>query len=221
MPKVQPTHERLYGPLERGFGKRIEAAAGTLETKATAAETMGVSTDMLAHYVAERSVPNFAAMAALAARVKRSLDWFAFAKGGDYDDSSTRKSFSSADDTVTLSRFDDGPRLPFSRAWLHKMFDRHPDDLAIIDAPGNAMEPIVKRGALLIIDTQDQRLADGELFLFDYGTGNFVVRRSQLEVDGSVVLRADNESYEPKSLLPEEVEAAPTIGRVVWIGSGV
>lgn len=220
MPKVQPIPERLYGPLERGFGKRVEIATGDFETKAAAAKVMGISADQLGNIVGERSVPNFASMAALAKTVKRSLDWLAFGKLDERGELSTRKSFSGADDTVTLTRLDDGLSLPFSRAWLHRMFDRDVEDLALLDAPGNAMEPTIKRGALLIVDTKDARLVDGEIFAIAID-GNFIVRRSQLEVNGTIVFRADNESYDPKSLMPDEEAKFATLGRVVWIGSEV
>lgn len=218
MPKVQPTPERLYGPLERGFGKRVEMAADHFETKAAAAEIMGISADQLGNIVAERSVPNFAAMAALAKTVKRSLDWLAFGKADDLADLSTRKSFSGGADTVSLMRLDDGLSLPFSRAWLHRMFSREVEDLALLDAPGNAMEPTIKRGALLIIDQMDKRLVDGEIFAIAV-ENNFIVRRSQLEVGGAVLFRADNESYDTKSWTPDEDAKVNVLGRVVWIGS--
>lgn len=218
MPRVRTPAQRLYGPLAPGFGQRVRDALARFETRSKAAEVMSLSTDQVNTITKDEAVPNFASMAALAQRTGLSLDWFAF-EASDAKDLSTGKSFSSGDDTVWLRRLDDGPRLPFSRAWLHKMFDRDPEWLATLEAPGNAMEPSIKRSALLVVDTHDQRLADGEIFVFDYGSGNFVVRRSQLEVDGSVVLRADNDSYDPKSLLPDEIESAPTIGRVVWIGS--
>lgn len=220
MPKVQPTPERLYGPLERGFGKRVEMAADHFETKAAAAEIMGISADQLGNIVAERSVPNFAAMAALAKTVKRSLDWLAFGKADDRPELSTGKSFSGADDTVALTRLDLGLSLPFSRAWLHRMFSRDVEDLALIDAPGNAMEPTIKRGALLIVDQMDKRLVDGEIFALAIDD-NFIVRRSQLEVDGTVLFQADNESYDTKSWKPDEEPKFMVLGRIVWIGTPV
>lgn len=214
MPKVAATSDRLYGPLARGFGERIRAAVQRFESKSEAAAAMSLSTDQVNTLINEKSVPNFAAMASLAKQLGLSLDWLAF-DGPANVDLSTRKSFSTADDTVALKRIDIGPPLPFSRMWLQESFNRSSEQLGLMSAPGTAMEPSIKRHALLIVDLSSTRPVDGEIFLFDFG-GDFVVRRTQREPDGSLVLKADNASYDPLRI-PRDAKSV--MGRVIWIGN--
>jgi hypothetical protein len=215
MPKVAAAAERLYGPLAKGFGGRIKAALQGFSSKADAAAAMALSKDQVNTLIAEKAVPNFASMAGLSRSTGVSLDWLAFSSS-EVSDLSTGSFFSAADDTVLLARLDDGARLPFSRTWLKQTFDRSPDQLGIISAPGAAMEPYIKRGALLLIDLAFSSTFDGEVFLFDFG-GDLVVRRTQRETDGSLLLRADNASFGPLSLAASATDQVK--GRVVWIGS--
>lgn len=219
MPKVGSTADRLYGPLARGFGSRVRAAVQHFSSKAEAAKAMGLSTDQVNTLINEGAVPNFAAMAALAVNSGVTLDYLAFDRAGG-PKPSTEKSFSAGDDTVSLSRLDGGDSLPFPRVVIPTNFDPLLDDarFATMLAPGTAMEPTIKRRALLIVDLSAKRIVDGEIFVFDF-TGDLVVRRIQREVDGSLMLRADNPIYEPMKLSPAEAETAKVLGRVIWRGS--
>lgn len=215
MPKVGATADRLYGPLAKGFGERIKAVIQGFSSKAEAAAAMALSKDQVNTLIAEKAVPNFASMAALSRSAGVSLDWLAFSST-EASDLSTGSFFSAADDTVLLSRLDAGARLPFSRSWLKQSFDRSPDQLALISAPGGAMEPYIKRGALLIVDLVANSMFDGEVCLFDFG-GDLVVRRTQRETNGGLLLLADNASYGPLRLDASATDQVK--GRVVWIGS--
>ena len=218
MPKVGSTAQRLYGPLARGFGSRIRAAVQHFSSKGEAAKAMGLSTDQVNTVINEAAVPNFAAMAALAVSSGVTLDYLAFDRTAG-DKPSTGKSYSAAADTVSLSRLDGSGSVPFPRV-ITTNFDSLFDEasLAAMLAPGTAMEPTIKRRALLIIDLSATRIVDGEIFAFDFA-GDLVVRRIQREVDGSLMLRADNPIYEPMKLSPPEAQSAKVLGRVIWRGS--
>lgn len=218
MPRVGSTAERLYGPLARGFGSRVKAAVQRFSSKADAAKAMGLSTDQVNVLINEAAVPNFAAMAALAVNSGVTLDYLAFDRADGKP--STEKSFTADDDTVSLSRLDGSGSMPFPRVVITTNYDSllEASSLATMLAPGTAMEPTIKRRALLIIDLSAKRIVDGEIFVFDF-TGDLVVRRIQREVDGSLMLRADNPIYEPMKLSPAEAETAKVLGRVIWRGS--
>jgi len=82
------------------------------------------------------------------------------------------------------------------------------------------MEPVIKRHALLVVDLGATRIVDGEIYVFDFA-GDRVVRRTQREPDGALVLRADNSSYESLRLIGKEAATAKVLGRVVWVGSAI
>ena len=220
MPKVASPQQRLYGPLARGFGERIRAAVQRFASKAEAAQAMGLSTDAVNTMINEGAVPNFASMAALALKSGVKLDYLAFDRDGE-PKPSTGKSFSAGDDTVLLQRLDGEGSLQFPREVLSTNYDsKFEEHLGVLKAPGNAMEPTIKRHALLVVDRSSTRIVDGEIFVFDFA-GDRVVRRTQRELDGSLTLRPDNKSFESVRLSPQEATKARVLGRVIWRGSEI
>lgn len=220
MPKVASPQERLYGPLARGFGNRIRAAVQRFASKAEAAQAMGLSTDAVNTMINEGAVPNFASMAALALKSGVQLDYLAFDRGGDAKPS-TGKSFSLDDGTVLLRWLDGEGSLPFPRAVLGTNYDQSLEgQLGALKASGHAMEPTIRRHALLIVDRSSTRIVDGDIFVFDFA-GDRVVRRTQRELDGSLMLRPDNKSFESMRLTAQEATRAKVLGRVIWRGSEI
>jgi|GEM_PF-860613 len=220
MPRVGSTADRLYGPLARGFGERIRAAVQRFTSKAEAAKAMGLSTDQVNTLINEAAVPNFAAMASLAIRSGVTLDYLAFDRTAEAK-ASTGKSNSGPEDTVWLRRLDGKGAIPLPRAFIATSYDQRVEEsLAAMQAPGNAMEPVIKRHALLVVDLGATRIVDGEIYVFDFA-GDRVVRRTQREPDGALVLRADNSSYESLRLIGKEAATAKVLGRVVWVGSAI
>lgn len=220
MPRVASAQERLYGPLARGFGARIKDAVQRFASKAEAALAMGLSTDQVNTLINEKAVPNFASMVSLALKSGVTLDHLAFDQPGE-GQPSTRKSFSPDDDTVWLRWLDSDGLLPFPRAVLTHNFDQLLEgELGVLKAPGNAMEPTIKRHALLVVDRQSKRIGDGEIFVFDF-SGDHVVRRTQREPDGSLMLHPDNKTFESMRLTALEATKAKVLGRVIWMGAEI
>lgn len=222
--KASPVAERLYGPLTRGFGRRVAEAAQRIGSKADASRAMGLSTDQLDNIVGEDSVPNFVSIMALAEKSGVSIYWIAFAREpvhilGSF--SSTGKFFSEGEEEVVwINRLDNQGAFPFSGEWLARTLDRKPGDLAALSAPGDAMEPTIGRDDLLLIDITQRRITDGEVFVLDFG-GSRVVRRTQRAPDGSFRIVADNPKYNAMVLSAEEATGAEISGRVVWAGGRV
>lgn len=220
MPKVASAQERLYGPLARGFGARIREAVQRFASKGEAAQAMGLSTDQVNTLINEKAVPNFASMVSLAIKAGVTLDHLAFDRASDAQPS-TRKSFSPDNGTVLLRWLDGEGSLPFPREVLTVNYDQLMEDqLGALKAPGNAMEPTIKRHALLVIDLSSTRILDGEIFVFDF-SGDRVVRRTQRELDGSLTLRPDNKSFEAVRLTAQEAMKAKVLGRVIWMGAEI
>lgn len=220
MPRVGSTADRLYGPLARGFGSRIRAAVQRFASKGEAAKAMGLSTDQVNTLINEAAVPNFAAMASLAASSGVTLDYLAFDRAPE-GKPSTGKSISGGDDTVWLRRLDGKGAVPLPRAFITTNSEETAEEnLAAMQAPGNAMEPAIKRHALLIVDLSVTRILDGEIYVFDF-SGDRVVRRTQREPDGALMLRADNSSYESLRLAEKDAPGTKVLGRVIWVGSAI
>lgn len=218
MPKVDEARERLYGPLAEGFGQRIDAAVQSLGGRSKAASAMGISKDQIGKIIAERAVPNFAAIAALARQSGLSLKWLAFAEAPEHT-FSTGKSFSEdEDEVVRIKGIDNDRSYSFPRKLVGLNHNASAADcLAVMTMPGDAMEPTIKADGVLILDTSANRIVDGAVFVFDFG-GERVVRRTQRQPQGVLVLSADNIKYAALKLDASEAPKAIVLGRVIWSG---
>jgi phage repressor protein C with HTH and peptisase S24 domain len=234
-----PSIERLYGPLERGFGLRVDAAVRALGGRAKAAEVMGLSDDQVGKIVAEKSVPNFAAIAALARRSGVSLYWLAFAQEpqqASVASLSTRKVFTADEGTAAEDNASDGvvylrgygiggvadqiSSVPFPRRYLEEVVRCHADDVALLEHSGDAMAPTFADHELLMLHLRRREISDGAIVAIRLG-GELMVKRVQREPDGSVVLLSDNKSYGPIKMIGDAVDRLDVLGRVIWKAGAV
>ena len=100
----------------------------------------------------------------------------------------------------------------FSALWLRAQgFD--PSALSAIAVAGDSMEPLLRDGDEILVDTAPRPLRDGVHVVW---VGDaLMVKRVQAGVPGRIVLESENPSYRPIELPPEDVNI---IGRVVWKG---
>lgn len=100
----------------------------------------------------------------------------------------------------------------FSARWLRAQgFD--PGALSAIAVAGDSMEPLLRDGDEILVDTSPRPLRDG-IHVVRVGEA-LMVKRVQSGIPGRIVLESENPAYRPIELPPEEVQV---IGRVVWKG---
>lgn len=244
-----PAADRLYGPLARGFGRRVEEAVRLIGSRQAAATAMDISDDQVGKIIAERSVPNFAAMAALAERSGVSLYWLAFGRSPQLagERLSTRTSFSEADGSgaagtsfappsmVMVQRYDvrfaagagasvEGERrdgtMAFPRGYLEQVLHCAVGDVGIGEARGDSMEPTIFDRDLVMVNLKRREIADGEIFVLRLAN-DLVIKRVQREPDGSVLLMSDNKAYPNRRLTQAEADQVDVIGRMIWKGGAV
>ena len=93
-----------------------------------------------------------------------------------------------------------------------------PQGLALISARGDSMEPAIRAGDLLLIDTSVDQVEDDAIYVLVMD-GHLVVKRLQRFVGGAVSVKSDNAAYVEQTLSAEELSTYATItGRVRWIG---
>jgi len=100
--------------------------------------------------------------------------------------------------------------LRFSTRWLRAQgFD--PARLNAITVAGDSMEPLLRDGDEILVDTTPRPLRDG-VHVVRVGD-SLLVKRVQTGVPGKLVLESENPAYRPIELPLAE---ARIIGRVVW-----
>lgn len=103
--------------------------------------------------------------------------------------------------------------LGFCRVWLSQVgYDvAHLQGLYM---RGDSMSPTLRNGDSLLINTNQTKILDGEIYAIRDGD-KIYIRRLQTQIGGSVRLVSDNPAYEASD---EAAETLPVLGRVVWKG---
>lgn len=107
--------------------------------------------------------------------------------------------------------------LAFREEWVRTELSANPKNLVLISAIGDSMEPTLRAGDLLLIDRSSEGVTQDAIYAFATN-GELRVKRMQLKIDGSVVIKSDNLQYEAETLLVDQVGLLRIIGRVVWSG---
>lgn len=105
------------------------------------------------------------------------------------------------------------------RAWLEGVTRAAPEDIAIVEAEGQAMAPTIGDGDSLIVDLSQKRVESDGIYVIDV-TREVIVRRVTVDpVRKRALIAADNPAHKP----PEPVPLADlaVFGRVIVVGRRV
>lgn len=106
--------------------------------------------------------------------------------------------------------------IAFTRDWMVRK-GINPDRAEVLTAIGDSMEPTIRDGDLVLIDRSIDRVVDNGIYVIVVA-GMVMLKRLQIRTDGSLVIRSDNDRYEPEVIGPEEQADLVVEGRVRWFG---
>lgn len=105
--------------------------------------------------------------------------------------------------------------VPFSRAWLRSLMTGNVGDLFVARGDGDSMEPTLKDGDIVLIDTAQQTIRHQDrIWAVAYGDLG-MIKRVRRTPAGSYLLMSDNSTIPPIECHDDEMHV---IGRVCWIG---
>ena len=104
-------------------------------------------------------------------------------------------------------------RWQLPEAMLRHEGHADPAALRILRVRGESMEPEVRDGDRIVIDTDKRRPVTGEMFVLWDGTGLVVKRVAGLSKDGMLGLLSSNPDYPAYECRADE---AHIVGKVVW-----
>ena len=107
--------------------------------------------------------------------------------------------------------------IAFRHDWIRAALKIPPDLLGMEVAVGESMEPTIRDGDLLLVDTTEQSVGAYGIYVLELN-GERLVKRVQKKVDGTLLLISDNPAYEPDHVPPDVAETVTVVGRVVWTG---
>jgi phage repressor protein C with HTH and peptisase S24 domain len=107
--------------------------------------------------------------------------------------------------------------MAFRKDWVRRALGVDPRNLVLITAQGDSMEPTIRSGDVLLIDTSVNSIRDDAIYIL-VRHGEIAVKRLQRFFRGAVAIRSDNPAYTEETLDVDEVAELRVAGRVRWIG---
>lgn len=104
---------------------------------------------------------------------------------------------------------------PFRIEWLRGLYEGPLSALKVVRGRGDSMEPTIRDGDIVLIDTSSQRLTEQDMiWAVSYGELGMIRRLRQLP-SGAVLMSPDNPVVRPTEAHDEEMYI---MGRVIFIG---
>ena len=105
----------------------------------------------------------------------------------------------------------------FRADWLNRKGSA--SHMILIDIHGNSMEPELKHGDTVMIDTSQKDILAGSISAV--GIDDTIMVKRIEKHPGKLVLRSDNKEYEPIYLSLDQMDSFRIIGKLVWISRDV
>lgn len=113
--------------------------------------------------------------------------------------------------------------LAFRRDWI-KSLGRKSEDLYVIYAQGESMEPYIFEGDIVMVDTSSVEPGDRHVYALRRSDDCIIIKRLVRQSSGGWVIRSDNPdktAYPDEPVTEAVLHEIPILGRVIWRGGGV
>ena len=209
---------------ETTFKDRMDFIIKKLGGPRAASALIDTTEETLANWKFDRVNPNFNKMKELAKAADVSFDWLAYGRGFSPLDTRDFIFIPYADfepaGKKPLPIPDDRGHEDFSirKEWVrHVLGIEQPENLVMTIAATDSMDPTIRIGDILLIDTTTTTFTSDAVTLFRMREAT-ILRRIQTLATGTIILKADNPAYEEERLNAEEIQAVCVMGLVKWIG---
>ncbi|RXF75202.1 helix-turn-helix transcriptional regulator [Hansschlegelia zhihuaiae] len=110
--------------------------------------------------------------------------------------------------------------LAFDTEWLRRR-GINPKNAHVLTARGDSMEPTIRSGDILLVDTSIDRIEDAGIYIVRVG-GLLLLKRIHVKMNRSLTLISDNkEVYPPEEISADEAVDLYVAGRVMWFGRSI
>lgn len=230
-------------------GERLSEVIKIIGSAKRAAACAGISVDQLARWRDGVSRPSFFGIVALCYEAKVNITWLASGAEPKFlheTENNIRNIFREeivrtklqgskfADDFSLVPRLtveaSAGPgalvdhedaieMIAFQATWLRKR-GINPGAARALTVRGDSMEPTIRSGDILLVDTSKDRIEDNGIYVVVSG-GYVLVKRVHPRLDGSLMLISDNATYPPEDVPAIEASVFRVAGRVMWFGRSI
>ncbi|KHE91472.1 MAG: LexA family transcriptional regulator [Candidatus Scalindua rubra] len=112
-----------------------------------------------------------------------------------------------------------GADLIFRRDWLDRELKSNPDNLFILNAESDSMEPTIQHDALLIVDKGIDRIITEGIYILRRGDTILIKRIRRLSED-TIELISDNPVYGKETIKLNNQPEVTILGKAIYIWSG-
>jgi phage repressor protein C with HTH and peptisase S24 domain len=109
------------------------------------------------------------------------------------------------------------PPLAFRREWLSKKNVTARSNLFVCEVSGDSMSPGLQDGDIVLIDTGQNTLTDGEVYAIRYGD-EVRIKRLFRRIDGSIRVISDNSAFPEEVITPADRDHFSILGLKIWRG---
>lgn len=102
----------------------------------------------------------------------------------------------------------------FRQDWMHTKGS--PEQMVLMDIFGNSMEPELKDGDTVLIDTSQKDILAGAVYAV--GVDDTIMVKRIEKHPNKLVLLSDNKDYAPIYLAGGDSNSVRVIGKVLWVG---
>lgn len=110
--------------------------------------------------------------------------------------------------------------LSFRREWIKNSLRIGEKSLAVINVKGDSMEPRLRDGDVVLLDTSTKHVEDNAIYALQFN-GGLSIKRVQRFMSGALEIISDNKTYKTEMIPPEQANSVRVVGRVVWAGGKV
>lgn len=226
--------------FRENLGARIAFCVDKIGKKGDAASFAGVSPEQLNKWIKGTVKVPVEALRVVAQAANVDFSWLATGEGiappggpiqigfaGEFMDPADTVAFNEPG-MIAIPRYDEvrpsaGPgstagdeqlstRVAVERRWLGDI-GVQTSAAVILAAQGDSMEPTIRNGSPMLIDTSKKEVRHGFIYVFDVD-GDLMVKRVARLPDGSFDLISDNRNYPVRNLSRDTVTSLTVIGRV-------
>jgi phage repressor protein C with HTH and peptisase S24 domain len=238
-PTKRKPRARAAGADQAGFVARLGIVVQQWPSADRLAKATGVSPSAFRKWLKGVAEPSRDRLVALAEAAGVNVSWLAQGEGVPPDPVSlaARAHSPQSGGTLNIAQFLVLPKrveaaaagagkpvaispsefIGFRHDWLRGTFARDPADLILEIAVGESMEPNIRNGDLLLIDTTDLTFRNFGIYVIEVRAER-LVKRVQRKFDGSLILISDNKIYQPESIPADLAKEVQVVGRVIWRG---
>lgn len=110
--------------------------------------------------------------------------------------------------------------LAFKRDWLARIGAKA-ENLAVIYASGDSMEPYIFDGDVVLFDTTDIEPRHGQVYVVRRPDYSVSIKRLVQQLTGDWVIKSDNPDRSDEKVSAETIHELPFVGRVIWRGGNM